>query len=127
MVLAGTLDRCLAIFRSVHRTAAVTLQRCWKKAKQNNYYLRYVTRQLFRQFRSDQFISKLSIIAAVYKPIWIIHCKQNNMQWKNPHSYSNGNKIYKDLFFVVEGFWAENVQSLQFLLKLELYSIYLYF
>ena len=29
-------------------------------------HLRYFTRQLFRQFRSDQFISKLSIIVAVY-------------------------------------------------------------
>ena len=29
-------------------------------------FLRCVTRQLFRQFRSDQFISKLSIIVAVY-------------------------------------------------------------
>ena len=28
--------------------------------------LRYVTRQLFRQFWSDQFISKLSITVAVY-------------------------------------------------------------
>ena len=29
-------------------------------------YLRYVTCQLFRQFRADQFISKLSIIMTVY-------------------------------------------------------------
>ena len=28
--------------------------------------LRFVTRQLFRQFRSDQFISKISITVAVY-------------------------------------------------------------
>ena len=38
------------------------------------------------------------------------------MQWKKTHSYSNRNKIYKGLFFVVKGFWAENVQNLQFLL-----------
>ena len=35
---------------------------------------------------------------------------------KKPLSYSNRNKIYKGLFFVVEGFWAENAQNLQFLL-----------
>ena len=40
--------------------------------------------------------------------------KQHAM--KKSHSYSNRNKIYKGLFFVVEGFWAENVQNLQFLL-----------
>ena len=43
-----------------------------------------------------------------------IQTKQHAM--KKPHSYSNRNKIYKGLFFVVEGFWAENVQNLQFLL-----------
>ena len=31
--------------------------------------LRYVTHQLFRQFRSDDFLSKLSSIVAVYKQI----------------------------------------------------------
>ena len=35
---------------------------------------------------------------------------------KKPHCYSNRNKIYKGLLFVVEAFWAENVQNLQFLL-----------
>ena len=39
-----------------------------------------------------------------------IQTKQHAM--KKPHSYSNRNKIYKGLFFVVEGFWAENVQFL---------------
>ena len=43
-----------------------------------------------------------------------IQSKQHAM--KKPHSYSNRNKIYKGLFFVVEGFRAENVQNLQFLL-----------
>ena len=43
-----------------------------------------------------------------------IQTKQHAM--KKPHSNSNRNKIYKGLFFVVEGFWAENVQNLQFLL-----------
>ena len=33
---------------------------------------------------------------------------------KKPHSYSNRNKIYKGLLIVVEGFWAGNVQNLQF-------------
>ena len=42
-----------------------------------------------------------------------IQTKQHAM--KKPHSYSNRNKIYKGLFFVVEGFLAENVQNLQFL------------
>ena len=40
--------------------------------------------------------------------------KQHAM--KKPHSYSNRNKIYKGQFFVLEGFWAENVHNLQFLL-----------
>ena len=36
---------------------------------------------------------------------------------KKPYSYSNRNKIYKGIFFFfVEGFWAENVQNLKFLL-----------
>ena len=43
-----------------------------------------------------------------------IQTKQHAM--KKPHSNSNRNKIYKGLFFVVGGFWAENVQNLQFLL-----------
>ena len=43
-----------------------------------------------------------------------IQTKQHAM--KKPHFNSNGNKIYKGLFFVVVGFWAENVQNLQFLL-----------
>ena len=42
--------------------------------------------------------------------------KQHAM--KKLHSYSNRNKIYKGQFFVVEGFWAENVQNLQYLLIL---------
>ena len=48
--------------------------------------LRYVTRQLLGQFRSDRFISKLSVTVAVYR-----------------------NKIYMGLFFEVEGSSAENV------------------
>ena len=43
-----------------------------------------------------------------------IQTKQRAM--KKPHSYSNRNKIYMGLFFVVGGFWAETVQNLQFLL-----------
>ena len=38
------------------------------------------------------------------------------MQRKKTHSYLNRNKIYKGLFFVVEGSLAENVQNLQYLL-----------
>ena len=55
-------------------------------------------------FCSDQFISKLSIIVAVNN----MQTKQHAMK-KEPHSYSNRNKIYKGLFFVVEGSLAENV------------------
>ena len=33
------------------------------------FHIRYVTRQLFRQFRADQCISKLSIIVTVYQQI----------------------------------------------------------
>ena len=43
-----------------------------------------------------------------------IQTKQHAM--KKPHSNSDRNKIYKGLFSVVEGFWAEIVQNLQFLL-----------
>ena len=32
-------------------------------------HIRYVTRQLFGQFRADQFISKLSITVTVYQQI----------------------------------------------------------
>ena len=32
--------------------------------------------------------------------------KQHAM--KKPHSYSDRDKFYKGLVFVVEGFWAEN-------------------
>ena len=45
--------------------------------------LRYVNRQLLRQFWSDQFISKLSITVAVYQQTKIIQCKQNSMQHRN--------------------------------------------
>ena len=48
-----------------------------------------------------------SISANLYNTI---QTKQHAM--KKPHSYLNRNKIYKGLFFVVEGFWAENVQNL---------------
>ena len=81
-----------------------------KRTLNHNSLLRFVTRQLFRQFRTDQFISKLSIIGL----IWITQCKQNNIQWEKPHSYSYRNKIYQWRWFVVEGFWAENVQNVQF-------------
>ena len=37
--------------------------------------------------------------------------KQHAM--KKPHSYSNRNKIYKGLFFVVEGSLAEKILSTQ--------------
>ena len=43
-----------------------------------------------------------------------IQTKQNAM--KKTHSNSDRNKIYKGLFSVAEGFWAEIVQNLQFLL-----------
>ena len=38
-----------------------------------------------------------------------IQTKQHDM--KKPHSYSNRNKIYKGLYFVVEGFWSELVPT----------------
>ena len=49
--------------------------------------------------------------------------KQHAM--KNPHSYSNRNKVYKGLYFGGGSILPENVKNLQFCLsnKLELYSI----
>ena len=65
-----------------------------------------------------------SILAKFYRLMIIKHHAM-----KKSHSYSNRNKIYQGRFFVVEGYWEENVYNFHFcsLSKLELYSIYLYF
>ena len=36
------------------------------------------------------------------------------MEMKKLHSYSNKNKIFKGLFFMVEGFISETVQNVPF-------------
>ena len=77
--------------------------------------LRYVTHQLSRQFRSDQFISKLSITVAVYQQTKIIQCKQNSMQRKN-HAHIYIETRFKRDYILWWKETAENVQNFQFLL-----------
>ena len=61
--------------------------------------LRYITRQIFKQFFAVSVYYSDTISANLNNTI---QTKQHAM--KKPHSYSNRNKIYKGLFFVVEGF-----------------------
>ena len=63
------------------------------------FTLRYVTRRLFRQVYIKIINYSDSISGNLNNTI---QTKQHAM--KKLHSYSNRNKIYKGLFFVVEGF-----------------------
>ena len=74
-----------------------------------NFSHSFAQNSLYQNYQLKwQYISK-------YKINNTIQTKQHAM--KKPNSYSNRNKIYKGIFFFfVEGFWAENVQNLKFLL-----------
>ena len=78
--------------------------------------LRYVTRQLFRQFRTDQFISKILFTVAVYQQISIKQCKQINMQRKKLIHIQIETRLTGDYFLWRKEKLAENVQNLEFLL-----------
>ena len=61
--------------------------------------LRYVTRQLFRQFRADKFLSKILITVAAYlanlndTTQTKLHAREKKTQQKQTH-IKKGNKIY---------------------------------
>ena len=66
----------LHFFRLGNNTCARVNRNLLVFAHVPNLGYMYVTRQLLRQFRSDPYISKLSMTVGVYKRILIIQCKK---------------------------------------------------